>query len=185
MRAVIFDGEVRVTEIPIPRPAEGEALVRVLTAGICNTDLEIIQGYMGFSGVIGHEFVGIVEQCTNPHLQGKRVVGEINCVCHKCAFCGLEMPHHCMNRTVLGIQNRQGAFAEFLTLPEENLHLVPNSIRDDVAVFTMPTGGLVGADGSDIRVAPAGMGTFHSVAQLAAARDTRRPVVTLLVAPER
>ena len=138
MRAVIFDGEVRVTEIPIPRPAEGEALVRVLTAGICNTDLEIIQGYMGFSGVIGHEFVGIVEQCTNPHLQGKRVVGEINCVCHTCAFCGQEMPHHCMNRTVLGILNRQGAFAEFLTLPEENLHLVPSSIRDDVAVFTEP-----------------------------------------------
>jgi threonine dehydrogenase-like Zn-dependent dehydrogenase len=135
---VVFDGEVRVTEIPIPRPAEGEALVRVLTAGICNTDLELLKGYMGFQGVLGHEFVGTVEQCANPHLQGKRVVGEINCVCHTCRFCQREMPHHCMNRTVLGILNRPGAFAEFLTLPEENLHLVPSSIRDDVAVFTEP-----------------------------------------------
>ena len=138
MQAVVFDGEVKVTEIPMPRPAEGEALVRVLTAGICKTDLELIRGYMSFQGVPGHEFVGTVEQCSNPHLQGKRVVGEINCVCHRCRFCRLEMPHHCLNRTVLGVQNRQGAFAEFITLPEDNLHLVPNSIRDDVAVFTEP-----------------------------------------------
>jgi threonine dehydrogenase-like Zn-dependent dehydrogenase len=138
MRAVVFDGEVHVNEIPMPRPAEGEALVRVLTAGICNTDLELLKGYMAFKGVPGHEFVGIVEQCANPHLQGKRVVGEINCVCHTCRFCRLEMPHHCLNRTVLGVLNRQGAFAEFITLPEENLHLVPGSIRDDVAVFTEP-----------------------------------------------
>ena len=138
MRAVIFDGEVRVTEIPEPRPAEGEALIRVLTAGICTTDLEIIKGYMGFRGVLGHEFVGVVEECANPHLKGKRVVGEINCVCHKCEYCQLEMPHHCRNRSVLGILNRDGAFAEYLTLPEENLHLVPGSIRDDVAVFAEP-----------------------------------------------
>ena len=138
MRAVVFDGEIQVTEIPMPRPAEGEALIRVLTAGICSTDQELIKGYMNFKGVPGHEFVGLVEQCTNPHLQGKRVVGEINCVCHTCRFCRLEMPNHCLNRSVLGIQNRQGAFAEFITLPEENLHLVPNSIRDDVAVFTEP-----------------------------------------------
>jgi len=138
MRAVVFDGEVKVTEIPMPRPADGEALLRVLTAGVCKTDLELTKGYMSFQGVPGHEFVGMVEQCSNPHLQGKRVVGEINCVCHRCRFCRLEMPHHCLNRTVLGVQNRQGAFAEFVTLPEENLHLVPNSIRDDVAVFTEP-----------------------------------------------
>lgn len=138
MRAVVFDGEIKVTEIPMPRPADGEALVRVLTAGVCKTDLELTRGYMSFQGVPGHEFVGMVEQCSNPHLQGKRVVGEINCVCHRCRFCRLEMPHHCLNRTVLGVQNRQGAFAEFVTLPEENLHLVPNSIRDDVAVFTEP-----------------------------------------------
>ncbi len=138
MRAVVFDGEVHVTEIPMPRPVPGEALIRVLTAGICNTDLELTKGYMNFSGVPGHEFVGIVEQCSNQHLQGKRVVGEINCVCHQCRFCQLEMPNHCLNRTVLGIQNRQGVFAEFITLPEENLHIVPNSIRDDTAVFTEP-----------------------------------------------
>ncbi|MDQ1256746.1 MAG: alcohol dehydrogenase [Candidatus Hydrogenedentes bacterium] len=122
----------------MPRPAEGEALIRVLTAGICNTDLELVRGYMGFKGVLGHEFVGIVEECSNPHLHGKRVVGEINCVCHRCRYCQLEMPHHCMNRTVLGIVGRPGAFAEFVTLPEENLHLVPGSIRDDVAVFAEP-----------------------------------------------
>ena len=138
MRAAVFDGEVRVSEIPMPRPAEGEALVRVLTAGICATDLEIVKGYMGYQGVLGHEFVGLAEQCANPHLKGRRVVGEINCVCHKCEYCQLEMPHHCQNRTVLGILNRNGAFAEYLTLPEENLHLVPISIPDDVAVFAEP-----------------------------------------------
>jgi len=138
MRAVVYDGGVRLADVPEPRPAHGEALVRVLTAGICRTDLEILKGYMGFKGVPGHEFVGIVEACSNPHLEGKRVVGEINCVCHRCRYCRLEMPQHCMNRTVLGIAGRNGAFAEYLVLPEENLHLVPNSIRDDVAAFTEP-----------------------------------------------
>lgn len=138
MRGLVFDGELRLADVPMPRPAKGEALIRVLTAGVCNTDLEIVQGYMGFKGVLGHEFVGIVERASNEHLLGKRVVGEINCVCHDCAYCRLEMPHHCLNRTVLGIANRGGAFAEYLTLPEENLHLVPGSIRDDVAVFTEP-----------------------------------------------
>ena len=139
MRAVVFDQEgLRVCEQPKPHPASGEALVRVLTAGICKTDLEITKGYMGFSGIPGHEFVGIVEESPNPHLRGKRVVGEINCVCHRCVYCRLEMPHHCLGRTVLGIQNRNGAFAEYVTLPEENLHLVPSSIRDDVAAFTEP-----------------------------------------------
>lgn len=138
MRALVFDGEARVVDRPMPVPAQGEALVRVLAAGICNTDLEIIKGYMGFQGVLGHEFVGIVEQAPNPQLVGKRVVGEINCVCHTCQYCQLEMPHHCLNRTVLGILGRDGAFAEYLVLPEENLHLVPSSIRDDVAVFTEP-----------------------------------------------
>lgn len=138
MKAVVFDGEVRVVDMPAPTPGEGEALIRVLTAGICHTDIEITKGYMGFRGVPGHEFVGVVESCSNPHLLGKRVVGEINCVCHRCVYCQREMPHHCLSRTVLGIMNRPGAFAEYLTLPEENLHLVPNSIRDDVAAFTEP-----------------------------------------------
>lgn len=138
MRAVVFDGELRVREIPIPRRPDGHALIRVLTAGVCSTDLELLRGYMDFQGVPGHEFVGVVEQCSNPHLQGKRVVGEINCVCHTCSSCRRETPHHCLNRTVLGITGRQGVFAEFTTLPEENLHVVPSSIRDDVAVFTEP-----------------------------------------------
>ena len=80
MRALVFDGEMHVSDVPMPRRAEGEALVRVLTAGICNTDLELIKGYMGFKGTLGHEFVGVVEECANAHLAGKRVVGEINCV---------------------------------------------------------------------------------------------------------
>lgn len=139
MRAVLFNNEASLTEIPKPRPGAGEALVRVLSAGICNTDLELLKGYMAFEGVPGHEFVGIAEECANGHLRGKRVVGEINCVCHRCQYCRLEMPHHCLDGTVLGISKRNGAFAEFLTIPEENLHIVPSSIRDDVAVFAEPT----------------------------------------------
>lgn len=139
MRAVVFDGNARVCDIPKPLPQPGEALVKVLAAGICNTDQEILKGYMGFHGVPGHEFVGIVQEASNEHLLGKRVVGEINCVCQRCEYCIREMPGHCLNRTVLGIQGRNGAFAEYLTLPEKNLHLVPISIRDDVAVFTEPT----------------------------------------------
>lgn len=138
MQALQFDGELKLVDIPAPEPAEGEALVRVLVAGVCNTDLEITKGYMGFQGVPGHEFVGLVEKASNEHLLNKRVVGEINCVCHDCRYCRLEMPHHCLDRTVLGIQGRNGAFAQYLTLPEENLHIVPNSVRDDVAVFTEP-----------------------------------------------
>jgi len=138
MRALVFDGEPRLLDVPEPEPQRGEALVRVLTAGVCNTDLEILKGYMGFRGILGHEFVGIVEESENAHLRGKRVVGEINCVCHRCQYCHREMPNHCMNRSVLGIMGRNGAFAEYLTLPEENLHIVPSSIRDDVASFTEP-----------------------------------------------
>jgi threonine dehydrogenase-like Zn-dependent dehydrogenase len=139
MRALVFDGELRLMDLPVPTPGEGEALVKVLTAGVCSTDIEIKRGYMGYKGVVGHEFVGMVEHASNPFLLGKRVVGEINCVCHRCHYCLIEMPRHCLNRSVLGIANRNGAFAEYLTLPEENLHLAPNSIRDDVAVFAEPT----------------------------------------------
>lgn len=138
MRALVFDGEVRVKEMPMPQRAPGEALIRVLTAGICSTDLEIKRGYMGFRGVLGHEFIGIVEESDSPGLAGRRVVGEINCVCHQCRYCRMEMPNHCLNRTVLGIDGRNGAFAEYLTLPDENLHVAPTSIRDDVAVFAEP-----------------------------------------------
>lgn len=138
MRALVFDGETRACDVPMPRPAPGEALIKVLSAGICNTDIELIRGYMNFQGVLGHEFTGIVEEASNPNLIGKRVVGEINCVCHTCHYCLLEMPHHCLNRSVLGIHNRPGVFAEYTTLPEENLHLAPGTVRDDVLVFAEP-----------------------------------------------
>ncbi|MCH8204863.1 MAG: alcohol dehydrogenase catalytic domain-containing protein [Candidatus Hydrogenedentes bacterium] len=138
MKALYFDGEPRVIDLPVPRPAKGDALIRVLKAGICNTDLEIMKGYMAFRGVLGHEFVGVVEECENEFLRGKRVVGEINCVCHRCPTCRMELPHHCTNRTVLGIRGRNGTFAEFVTLPQENLHIVPDAVRDEIAVFTEP-----------------------------------------------
>ncbi len=139
MKALYFEGQIRlVKDYPEPRPAEGEALVRVLEAGICNTDLEIVKGYMDFRGVPGHEFVGIVEEAENRALPGKRVVGEINCSCERCELCLAGKARHCPNRTVLGIQERDGAFAEYLTLPERNLHAVPAGISDDAAVFVEP-----------------------------------------------
>lgn len=138
MKALIFDSGLEVVDVPQPIPGPGEALVRVLSAGICRTDIEIKRGYMNYRGILGHEFVGIVEKAHNTYFIGKRVVGEINCVCGQCLYCKIEMPRHCQNRSVLGIQGHPGAFAEFLTLPEDNIHIVPNAIRDDVAVFTEP-----------------------------------------------
>jgi threonine dehydrogenase-like Zn-dependent dehydrogenase len=125
------------TDVPIPEAPPGEALVRVVRAGICNTDLELIRGYYPYTGILGHEFVGIVEQGSS-QLVGKRVVGEINAACGKCRFCLSAQPTHCENRTVLGIVNRNGAFAEYLTLPEQNLHPVPDNVTTDVASFTEP-----------------------------------------------
>lgn len=125
------------TDVPIPEAPPGEALVRVVRAGICNTDLELIRGYYPYTGILGHEFVGIVEQGSS-QLVGKRVVGEINAACGKCRFCLTKQPTHCENRTVLGIVNRNGAFAEYLTLPEQNLHPVPDNVPTDVATFTEP-----------------------------------------------
>ncbi len=125
------------TDVPMPKAPPGEALVRVVRAGICNTDLELIRGYYPYTGILGHEFVGIVEQGSS-QLVGKRVVGEINAACGKCRFCLSAQPTHCENRTVLGIVNRNGAFAEYLTLPEQNLHPVPDSVPTDVASFTEP-----------------------------------------------
>jgi threonine dehydrogenase-like Zn-dependent dehydrogenase len=125
------------TNIPIPEPSPGEALVRVLRAGICNTDLELIKGYYPYTGIIGHEFVGIVEQGPQ-QLINQRVVGEINAACGTCRFCRRGQPTHCENRTVLGIVNRNGAFAEYLSLPIENLHLVPENVSTAAATFTEP-----------------------------------------------
>jgi threonine dehydrogenase-like Zn-dependent dehydrogenase len=125
------------TDIPIPEPLPGEALVRVLRAGICNTDLELIKGYYPYTGIIGHEFVGVVEQGPK-QLINQRVVGEINAACGDCRFCRRGQPTHCENRTVLGIVNRHGAFAEYLSLPIENLHLVPENVSTAAATFTEP-----------------------------------------------
>jgi len=125
------------TDIPIPEPPPGEALVRVLRAGICNTDLELLRGYYPYTGILGHEFVGVVEQGPE-HLINRRVVGEINAVCGQCRFCLSGQPTHCENRTVLGIVNRNGAFADYLSLPVENLHLVPDNVPTEVATFTEP-----------------------------------------------
>jgi threonine dehydrogenase-like Zn-dependent dehydrogenase len=125
------------TDLPQPQPAADEALVRVLCAGICNTDLELLRGYYPYTGVIGHEFVGVVEQGPT-HLINQRVVGEINAACGHCHYCQTGCPTHCEHRTVLGIMNRHGAFAEYLTLPASNLHLVSDSISTEAATFTEP-----------------------------------------------
>jgi len=123
---------------PDPEPTSGEALVRVTLAGICNTDLELIKGYMGFRGVLGHEFVGTVEASPDPVLLGQRVVGEINAYCGECPTCLAGRPSHCPHRTTLGISGRDGAFADFLTLPAHLLHVVPETVSDRSAVFTEP-----------------------------------------------
>jgi len=149
MRALVHQNNVLQLEksYPQPLPKAGEALIRVLQAGICNTDLEIIRGYMEFQGVLGHEFVGIVEEVLDKSgipsahsLVGQRVVGEINAACHRsdCFYCQQNMPTHCPNRTTLGIVNRDGAFADYLTLPVENLHPVPDTVSDEEAVFVEP-----------------------------------------------
>jgi threonine dehydrogenase-like Zn-dependent dehydrogenase len=137
MRAVILDAEgVRFTaERPRPRVPPGETLIRVRGAGICETDLQLIRGYMGFRGILGHEFVGIAE--TGPW-SGRRVVGEINCGCGSCGDCRDGRRNHCARRSVLGILKRDGAFADLLNLPQENLHLVPEGVSDVEAAFTEP-----------------------------------------------
>lgn len=131
-------GRVEVRRAPKPRRREGYALVRLLAAGICNTDLELLRGYYGFRGRPGHEFVGEVVETGNASLAGKRVVGEINLACGRCEWCARGLGRHCPTRTVLGIVRHPGAFAEYLTLPERNLHVVPPSIPTERAVFVEP-----------------------------------------------
>lgn len=139
MRALVFDGSLRyTTSHPEPTIGTGEALVHVLVAGVCNTDLELVKGYMGFDGVLGHEFVGVVEQCDDAAWVGKRVVGEINCGCGECDLCRGGDARHCPGRTVLGILNRDGAFADRVVLPIRNLHVVPDAVPTHEAVFVEP-----------------------------------------------
>lgn len=139
MHALVFEkGRASVRDVRRPIPRRCFALVRVLLSGICNTDLELRRGYHDFSGIPGHEFVGIVEgPAASPHL-GRRVVGEINLACRRCDWCARALGRHCPKRTVLGIRGHPGAHAEWLTLPESNLHLVPDGLSDEEAVFTEP-----------------------------------------------
>ncbi len=140
MRALVLDrsGPRWVADHPDPTPGAGEALIRPLLAGICATDLELIRGYMGFHGVLGHEWVGIVEQAPEPSWIGARVVGGINCSCGGCDTCRAGRRSHCPHRTVLGIQGRDGVFAERFRLPCENLLRVPDEIENRAAVFVEP-----------------------------------------------
>ncbi|QEF96418.1 2-deoxy-scyllo-inosamine dehydrogenase [Stieleria maiorica] len=118
-----------------PTTADGEVLVQVLKAGICETDLQLARGYMGFHGIVGHEFVGIAQ--SGDHA-GRRVVGEINCNCRMCPTCLAGRPTHCPHRTVIGIDRHDGAFADDVAIPEHNLHVIPDNVSDDQALFTEP-----------------------------------------------
>lgn len=144
MKALILQGGQLgfYTDYPQPVPAEDEALIRVTLAGICSTDLELVKGYAGgFNGVLGHEFVGVVEQTgSSPSAgwTGKRVVGTINLGCRRCGVCLGDGPEHCPNRTTLGIHHRDGVFAQLVTLPVVNLVEVPSDVSDEEAVFTEP-----------------------------------------------
>jgi threonine dehydrogenase-like Zn-dependent dehydrogenase len=140
MRALVIDNGLRFEKnYPTPTPPAGEALIRVLQAGVCNTDLELVKGYMNFTGVPGHEFVGVVEQAVGrEELIGQRVAGEINAACGVCETCRAGRPTHCPNRTTLGIDRREGVFADYVALPFENLHPLPASVSNDQAAFVEP-----------------------------------------------
>jgi threonine dehydrogenase-like Zn-dependent dehydrogenase len=141
MRGVWLEGRQLAVrdDLPEPTPAAGEALVHVTLAGVCGTDLELVRGYYPYTGIPGHEFVGVVESCeSDPTLVGRRVVGEINAACGRCPTCRAGRPTHCPDRSVLGILGRDGAFADHLRLPAANLHPVPDGVDDDAAVFVEP-----------------------------------------------
>jgi len=140
MRALYFDERLEYRpDAPEPAPPPGEALIRTRLAGICNTDLEILRGYLGFKGVLGHEFVGEVVRADDaPELAGQRVVGEINAYCGVCPTCRRGDPTHCPNRTTLGIDRRDGTMADYFTLPTKLLYPVPPGVPDEWAVFSEP-----------------------------------------------
>jgi len=138
MKALYLKDQLLLENIPLPVPQKDEAVVKVSMAGICNTDLELIKGYMGFQGVLGHEFVGVVESAEAKDWPGKRVCGEINFGCGKCDMCLKGLSRHCPERTVLGILNQNGAFAEYVLLPVDNLNVVPDAIPNEHAVFVEP-----------------------------------------------
>lgn len=138
MRALHWDGSaLRLADFPVPAADADTAVVRVHTAGVCNTDLELIKGYMGFRGVLGHELVGSVAEGPAAWI-GRRVVGEINFACGRCATCVGGLPRHCPTRRVMGILGADGAFADYVAVPVSNLHAVPEQLPDESAVFVEP-----------------------------------------------
>ena len=138
MRALTYDGKTAVvSDVPKPELAQDSALVRVTIAGVCNTDIELVKGYMAFRGILGHEFVGVVEEGPE-EWRGERVVGEINFACQSCPICYEGLQRHCPSRRVMGIVDADGSFAEYVNVPISNLHTVPASVSDDVAVFAEP-----------------------------------------------
>ena len=141
MKGIYFDGanaQYR-EDLPMPVPAQGESLVRILMAAVCNTDKEILRGYRpDFQGVMGHEFVGVVEESPNPALVGKRVAGELNATCGQCVYCRTGRPTHCSYRRVLGMHDKDGCFAQYMTIDTALLHEVPEGLPTEEAVYTEP-----------------------------------------------
>jgi threonine dehydrogenase-like Zn-dependent dehydrogenase len=186
MRALVLDEPAGLTLENVPDPAmAGECLIRVTVAGICGTDLQLLDGYAGFKGIPGHEFVGVVERAPDGavHWEGKRVVGEINVGCGQCDACRRGIKEHCAVRTVVGIRGRSGAFAEYLTLPAVNLHGIPASMDDATAVFVEPVAAayriLVQVEiAHDSRVAVIGDGRLGQLT--AQVLRTRTPHVVLI-----
>jgi threonine dehydrogenase-like Zn-dependent dehydrogenase len=138
VKSVFLDGTIQYKDIPKPIPRKDQVLVRINYAGICNTDLELVKGYMGFTGVLGHEFTGVVVESSDKKWIGKRICGEINFGCGECSYCRSGLSRHCPERTVLGILDQNGAFAEYTTIPLQNLVHVPDRVDDLSAVFVEP-----------------------------------------------
>ena len=141
MRGIYYDGSRAVyrEDLPMPVPEEDESLIRILLAAVCNTDKEILRGYRpNFRGVMGHEFVGIVEQSPDASLVGKLVVGELNRGCGRCIYCRTGREKHCPDRKVIGMEGKDGCFAEYMTLATHLIHVVPEGLEPEQAIFTEP-----------------------------------------------
>lgn len=142
MRAVEFrDNELKLNKnYEKPTLAPNEAMVRIKYAGICNTDMELIKGYMGFNGILGHEFVGVVEDVNSDDksLIGKRVVGEISAGCNNCEWCAKGLQRHCPNRKTIGIWRKDGCMADYINMPVETLFVVPDNLSDEEIVLVEP-----------------------------------------------
>jgi threonine dehydrogenase-like Zn-dependent dehydrogenase len=183
MRALVLDPELFLhDDYPEPASEPGESIVRVRMAGICGTDLELAREYMSYRGVPGHEFVGEVVETKTGALAGRRVVGEINAACGGCAFCLDGLERHCPNRTVLGILGRDGAFAELLRLPDENLIGLPDSITDELGVFVEPVAAIYEIFEQtklrrDHRIAILGDGRLGALAALVLRAEDYAPVL--------